>query len=165
MPIAAQDAGDEPVSAAKMRAGAKVGDDEPARNAVEPAVERLVQVARRRGDDAIARAHQDEHRDRQQRETVQAGVEGLGDEVERTQALGTDQEGDRDAAEREGDGGAGEQGRERHQHDQEALRNSLTGAPPLDQRWPPAAQQRQDLGQALQRQQPHAEGQRAIGNS
>ena len=68
------------------RAGAEIRDDEPARHAVEPAVERFVEVlARGRGADR--RAHHHEHRDRHQREVVQARIERLGDDVQRVEAL------------------------------------------------------------------------------
>ncbi len=68
------------------RAGAEIGDHQPARQAVEPAVERLVEIlAGRRGADR--RAHHHEHRDRDEREFVEAGPEGLGNDVQRIEAL------------------------------------------------------------------------------
>ena len=84
--MAAQQAGDEPVSAAKMRAGAEIGDHQAAGHAVEPAVERVIEIlAGGRGADR--RAHHHEHRNRDQREIVQAGIERLRRHAQRIDSL------------------------------------------------------------------------------
>ena len=102
------------------RAGAEVGDDQPAGQAVEPAVKRLVEVlAGRRGADR--RAHHHEHRDRDQRELVEPGPERLGDHVQGVEALEDRQEDERDRAEPERDRNAGEQDEQRDDEDDRAL--------------------------------------------
>ena len=103
------------------RACAEVGDHQPARKTVEPAVERLVEIlAGGRGADR--RAHHHEHRDRNQREVVQSVKEGLGNDVQRTEALKDDDEGDRERAKTEGDRRAREQHDQRDDQDDRALR-------------------------------------------
>ena len=83
------------------RAGADVGDHQPARHPVQPAVQRLVEVgAGPRGGDGAA--HQDEHRDRQQGEVVEPAVEDVGHDRERAQAVEDHQEENGDEAQGEG---------------------------------------------------------------
>ena len=119
--MAAQQAGDEPVSAAKIAQAPRLEIDQPAGQPVEPAVERLVEVlAGGRGADR--RAHHHEHRDGDQREIVETGPERLGHDVHAVEALEDQQEDDRDRAEPEGDRNAGQQHQQRDDEDERALR-------------------------------------------
>ena len=62
--------GRRPAERREDRAGAEIRGEQPARHPVQPALQRLVQIGAgaRAGDRA---AHQDEHRDRQEREAVE----------------------------------------------------------------------------------------------
>src|SRR6185312_4988601 len=74
-------------------------------------VERLIEIlAGGRGADR--RTHHHEHRNGDEREVVETRPEGLGDDVERVDALEDEQEDDRHRAEAEGHGNA------RHEHDE-----------------------------------------------
>ena len=106
------------------RAGAEVGDHEPAGQPVEPAVERLVQVLAG-GRRADRRAHHHEHRDRDQREVVQPRPEGLGDDVQRVEALEDDEEGDAIRAEPEGHRDARDEHQQRDDEDDRACMPGL----------------------------------------
>ena len=103
------------------RAGAEIGNHQPAGQPVEPAVERLVEIlAGRRGADR--RAHHHEHRDRDQGEFVEAGIEGLGDDLHAVEALEDQQKDDRDRAEAEGHRHARQQHQQGDDEDDGALR-------------------------------------------
>jgi hypothetical protein len=98
-----------------------VRDDQSARQPVQPAIKRLVEVLAggRRADGG---AHHDEHRDGDERELVEPGVERLGHHAHRVEALEDQQEDDRDGAEPERDRHAGNQDEQRHDEHDEALR-------------------------------------------
>ena len=104
----------------KDGAGAQVGNHQPARQAVEPAVERFVEVlAGGRGTDR--RAHHHEHRDGDQRELVETGIEGLGDDMHAVEALEDQQENNGDRAEPEGDRHTRQQHQQRQHQDDGAF--------------------------------------------
>ena len=156
-------------------AGAQVGNHQPARQAVEPAVERLVEVlAGGRGTDR--RAHHHEHRDGDQRELVETGIERLGDDMHAVDALEDQQEDDRDRAEPEGDRHTRQQHQERRTRTMEpsvgswalpALRACARIPRRLlrhaERRRPPAHQAEQ-FGEILQHQKAEPDRHRQIRN-
>ena len=118
--MAAQQAGEEPVSAAKIAQAPRLEIDQAAGQTVEPAVERFIEIlAGRRGADR--RAHHHEHRDRHQRELVEPGPEGLGDDVHAVEALEHQEEDDRDRAEAERDRNTRQQHQQRDDQNEQAF--------------------------------------------
>jgi hypothetical protein len=107
--MAAQQAGDDPV--------------------VEPAVERLVQVlAGRRGADR--RAHHHEHGDRHEGEIIEPGIEGLGGDAQRVDALKQDEESNGDGAQAERDRRARQKDDEGDDEDDRALGGGVHSSTP-----------------------------------
>ena len=106
---------------------------------MQPPVQRLVQVGAgaRAGDRA---AHQDEHRDRQEREAVERPVQDVRHEAERVQPLGPDQKAHRDDAQAERDRCAGQQHGDGHRATITPNCSSLTTVRPRPRtppgRWP-----------------------------
>lgn len=103
--MAAQVAGDDPDRAEKMGASAQVGDDEPARHAVQPPVQRFVKVGAGPGG-RHGCAHQDEHGNGQKAEAVQVTEQGLRHEVQHPESLEDHEEPHGHAAQRKGHGHA-----------------------------------------------------------
>ena len=110
-------------------AGAEIGNHQSARHAVKPAVERLVEIlaGRRRAD---RRAHHHEHRDRDQREFVEAGPERLGDDVHAVEALEQQQKDDRNRTEAERHRNARQQHQQRRDENESPLRGRAHGTSP-----------------------------------
>src|SRR5262249_53513562 len=102
------------------RTGCDIGDHKAPRHAIEPAVERLVEVLAR-GRRADRGAHHHEHRDRYQREVRETGIECLGRHVQRIHALKDHEERERDGAQPECNRRAGEQYDERGDKNDRAL--------------------------------------------
>ena len=100
-------------------AGAEIGNDQAAGQAVKPSVERLVQIlaGRRRADRG---AHHHEHRNRHEGKIVEAGPECLGDDVHAVDAVKKQQEDDRYRAE------AKRHRNSRHQHQKGCNENDNT---------------------------------------
>ena len=95
-------------------------------NAVEPSIERFVQVlAGGRGPDR--RAHHDEHRNSHQGKLVEPRPEGLGDDMKRYQTPGRSQGRQRDGAEAEGHRDARQQHQQRDDENGGAFEAGLTG--------------------------------------
>ena len=89
-------------------AGAEVGHHQPARHLRQPAFERLVEIGPRPGR-RDRRAHDDEHRDRQEREAVELAVEQLRQGHQRSHAVERQQEPSRDDQQAGGHGHPGKQ--------------------------------------------------------
>src|SRR6185295_850191 len=104
----------------KDGAGSEIGDHQSARNAVEPAVERLIEVlAGGRGADGGTHHH--EHGNRHQREVMQAGIKGFRRHAQRVHALEDHQKRKGDGAEPESDWRAREQDDQSYDEDDDAL--------------------------------------------
>ena len=101
-------------------AGADIRNGETAGQAVEPAVERLVEVLAggRRADRG---AHHYEHRNRDEGEIVETGIEGLGDDAHAVETLEYQKKDDRDRAQTESHRYARQQHPQRHDQNDEAL--------------------------------------------
>ena len=116
------------------RAGAEVGDHQAAGHAVEPAVERLVEVLAG-GRRADRRAHHHEHRDRDQREVVQARSRTSPPTTcSASKPWKITRNDDRDRAEPERDRRAGQQHHQRD--DEDDARPGWSGSCALPAPWP-----------------------------
>ena len=103
-------------------AGAEIGNDQSARQAVKPAVERLVKIlaGRRRADRG---AHHHEHRNGHEGKIVEAGPERLGDDMHAVDAVKKQKEDDRYRAEAKRD----RDSRQQHQKGRNENDNTLRG--------------------------------------
>jgi hypothetical protein len=111
------------------RTGAQVGHHQAARHAIEPAVERLVQIlAGRRGTDR--RAHHHEHRDGDQGKFIEARPEGFGNHMDGVETLKQHQKRQRDGAEAEGHRNSRQQHQQRNDEDERPLKSWAHGASP-----------------------------------